>query len=187
MSFSSGPHQNGISWLYNMLEIYDSGPELSIFSSTPLPSGLGIVLFKAKRSLGISGDLLSCYPCPSCENFGKLVFPAALTVTPVLETHEVVTCLKPEMQIWAQAGFGSGDFHIQSEGWWRRVRGKVMAKSRKSDKNRFLLLLCSQLYLTIFGEIFAYLTVFQSNHRGSHIPSVDGACMVCFCSQHSSI
>ena len=27
------------------------------------------------------------------------------------------------------------------------------------------------LGFTILGEIFAYLTIFQSSHRGSHIPS----------------
>ena len=37
-----------------------------------------------------------------------------------------------------------------------------------------LLLLCSSarsLGFTILSEIFAYVTVFRSNHRGSHIPS----------------
>ena len=58
--------------------------------------------------------------------------------------------------------------------WADRLRDILCLLLGCEATNILLLLLRSQLYILgspFLGEIFAYVTVFQSNHWGSHIPS----------------
>ena len=59
-----------------------------------------------------------------------------------------------------------------------------MAILRRSYHSSFSAFPVWSLGFTIFGEIFVYVALFYSNHRGSHIPSswlVHAGCVFCCC------
>ena len=73
---------------------------------------------------------------------------------------------------------GTGTDVSQDHRDWPRLsyRETVQGRRRRGRQKKFLLLLLLRspavsLGFTIFSEIFAYVTIFQTYHWGSHIPS----------------
>ena len=70
----------------------------------------------------------------------------------------------------------------------RGGRSHCLAVSLSVSMAFFFCVPSYSLGFTILGEIFAYVTAFQSNHRGSHIPSSwVGACWMYFCCHRSPV